>query len=91
VGDQQYVAAGKAIIQIDDVIVPGCRPPIRFKDRQNPEANWPEHVTLGILRETEGAGFAIGLENCRAEAEFQLLVASRLVLISPPVMESASL
>lgn len=52
-------AAGKAIIQIDDVIVPVCKPPIRFKDRQNPEANWPEDATLGILRETEGAGFAI--------------------------------
>jgi hypothetical protein len=29
---EEYVGAGKAIIQIDDVLVPGYKPPIHFKD-----------------------------------------------------------
>jgi hypothetical protein len=57
-GDE-YVGAGKAIIQSDDVLVPGYKPPINFKDQQNPETNWPEDATLGILCDNEGAGFMV--------------------------------
>jgi 3'-5' exonuclease len=54
-----YVGAGKAIVQIDEVLVPGYKPPIHFKDKNNPEANWPDDATLGMLHDTEGAGFLV--------------------------------
>jgi hypothetical protein len=70
-GDE-YVGAGKAMVQIDDLLVPGYKPPIRFKDKKNPEANWPEDATLGMLHDIEGAGFMVvcRLASLRVQAYY---------------------
>ena len=47
-GDET-IGAGKAMIQVDEVLAPGRKPATRHRNKLNPEKDWPKDAALGTL------------------------------------------
>jgi hypothetical protein len=81
------IGKDKCLVQVDRIAVPGSKPPIRYRDKLQPDSDWPKHAAIGALWDLFEGNLILAVKTSNLE----IVVTSDTESAQPPLATMTAL